>query len=93
MSAVTIRTIVGVNGPMKRGRAVALGRVHVDAAPDERLHGGDIAPLDGVDQPVVAGCREQPERLITIVTSTGARLSDAARWRSDGTSQRDRLRC
>ena len=51
MSAVDHLEIVSVNRPMKRGRAVALGRVfHVGAAPDERLHGRAIAPLDGVNQ-------------------------------------------
>ena len=45
-----MREIVEVRGPMERGRAVALRRVHVDALLQQRPHRLGVPVLDRVDQ-------------------------------------------
>jgi len=42
--------VVGADRPVQRRRPVGLGRVDVNALPDERLHGRAIAGLNRVDE-------------------------------------------
>ena len=57
ISRSAIAQIVEVRGPVQRGRAVALRRVHVDALLQQRPHRLDVPALDRLDQAQIAPAR------------------------------------
>ena len=60
--------VVDMGGPVKRGRAIALRRVYVDALLDERAHGRRILASHGLDEARIGarGARAPPPTTSTI---------------------------